>query len=114
MSGIVEKPGHAQAPSDYASVGTYLLTPDVFGYLDKGLRTLTKGQEFQVTSEVFEPMLRNGKQMYGYIVQNAKRYDTGTQLEYLKTLFAFAIQHDTLGPELRTFLGSQLTTDELG
>ena len=111
MSGIAEKPGRAQAPSDYASVGTYLLTPDIFGYLEQGLRALPKGKEFQVTSELIEPMLRDGKPMYGYIVQNAVRYDTGTQLEYLKTLFAFALRHDTLGPELREFVRGQLTAD---
>ena len=39
-SGIVEKPGKAQAPSNQASIGSFLLTPDIFDYLKKGLTNL--------------------------------------------------------------------------
>jgi UTP--glucose-1-phosphate uridylyltransferase len=113
MSGVAEKPGKANAPSDFANVGTYLLTPDIFGYLDQGLRNLQDGKEFLVTSDVFEPMLRDGLPFYGHIVRNSVRYDTGTQIEYLKTLFAFALRHDKLGAELREFLRTQLAEDAL-
>ena len=112
MSGIVEKPGRASAPSNFANVGTYLLTPEILDYLEPGLRNVQDGREFQVTSDVFEPMLRDGKMFYGHIVKNSQRYDTGTQVEYLKTLFAFALRHDDLGPELREFLREQLTNTE--
>jgi UTP--glucose-1-phosphate uridylyltransferase len=108
MSGIAEKPGRANAPSNFANAATYLFTSDVFTYLERGRQQLPEGAEFQVTSEVIDPMLRDGKPMYGYIVQNAQRYDTGTQLEYLKTLFAFALRHNGLGPELSSFLRTQL------
>jgi UTP--glucose-1-phosphate uridylyltransferase len=108
MSGISEKPGRANAPSSFANAATYLFTGDVFTYLERGHQALPEGVEFQITSEAIEPMLKDGKPMYGYIVQNASRFDTGTQLEYLKTLFSFALRHDKLGPELRAFLQSQL------
>jgi UTP--glucose-1-phosphate uridylyltransferase len=108
MSGITEKPGKANAPSHFANAATYLFTSDVFTYLNRGQQTLPDGVEFQITSEVIAPMLKDGKPMYGYIVQNAQRFDTGTQLEYLKTLFAFALQHESFGAELQEFLQSQL------
>jgi len=108
MSGIAEKPGRANAPSDFANAGSYLFTSEVFSYLEQGHQALPEGVEFQITSEAIEPMLKDGKVMYGYIIQNANRFDTGTQLEYLKTLFAFALRHDKLGPELREFIKSQL------
>jgi UTP--glucose-1-phosphate uridylyltransferase len=111
MSGIAEKPGRANAPSNYANAATYLFTSDVFTYLEQASTQLPEGAEFQVTSDAIDPMLRDGKPMYGYIVQNAQRFDTGTKLEYLKTLFAFALRHRELGTELRDFLRTQL--DEL-
>ena len=39
MSGIVEKPAYRDAPSNLASIGRYVLTPDIFDILGK----LTKG-----------------------------------------------------------------------
>jgi UTP--glucose-1-phosphate uridylyltransferase len=108
MSGIAEKPGRTNAPSNFANAATYLFTSDVFSYLEHGHQALPEGVEFQITSEAIEPMLKDGKPIYGYIVQNASRFDTGTQLEYLKTLFSFALRHDTLGPELRPFLKDEL------
>jgi UTP--glucose-1-phosphate uridylyltransferase len=108
MTNMLEKPRREEAPSDFASVGTYLLTPDVFGYITNGLQNLPEGKEFQITSEVFTPMLRDGKAIYSYIVKNAHRYDMGTSVEYLKTVFEFAMQHETVGPELRNFLKQRL------
>ena len=111
MNGIAEKPGRANAPSNFANVGTYLLTPEVFDYTYQGLNALSEGVEFQVTSDVFEPMLRDGKPMYGYMVQNATRYDTGTNIEYLKTVYQFALRNDSIREELRTFLLDQLSEE---
>jgi UTP--glucose-1-phosphate uridylyltransferase len=108
MTGVAEKPGRENAPSDFASVGGYLLTGEVFDYLEEGLRNLPAGKEFETTADLFVPMLRDNKPMYGYIIQNGVRYDTGTPLEYLKTLFSFALRHEELGPELRAYLRDQL------
>lgn len=112
MNGIAEKPGRANAPSNFANAGTYLFTSDVFTYLEHGRQALPEGVEFQITSEALEPMLREGKPMYAYTVQNAKRYDTGTPVEYLKTQFALALRDKQLGPELREFLQGQLAVDD--
>lgn len=48
MTSVAEKPGRANAPSDFASVGGYLFTPDIFNYLEQGLRDLPEGKEFYV------------------------------------------------------------------
>ena len=109
MTTIVEKPGKAHAPSDFASVGGYLFTPDVFNYIDSGLADLPQGKEFYVADSVIEPMLRDGKAFYGCEVQNSKRYDTGDKLEYLKTVVDFGLAHEELGPELRDYLKTKLT-----
>ena len=110
MSGIAEKPGREQAPSNFASTGTRLFADGkIFEYLERGLQNLPEGKEFQITSEAVEPMLKDGIPMYAYSIQNAKRYDTGTQIEYLKTLFSFALRHQDLGEELREYLRGELS-----
>jgi UTP--glucose-1-phosphate uridylyltransferase len=105
---IVEKPGPDNAPSDFATVGGYLFTPEVFGYLDKGLQNLQADTEFYVTSEVIAPMLVDGRPFYGCEIQG-KRYDTGDKLEYIKTVVDFALERDDIGPELRTYLKRKLS-----
>ncbi|HSX15339.1 MAG TPA: UTP--glucose-1-phosphate uridylyltransferase [Candidatus Saccharimonadales bacterium] len=109
MDAVVEKPGKAKAPSDFASVGGYLFTSDVFEYLEQGLRDLPDDKEFYVTDSLVEPMLRDGKAFYGCLIQDSKRYDTGDKLEYLKTVVDFGLAHDELGPELHEYLVKRLT-----
>lgn len=108
MTSIVEKPGKSMAPSDFAAVGGYLFTPDIFDYLDRGLARLPKGKEFYVTDSIIQPMLAEGKPFYGCVIQNSKRYDTGDKLEYLKTVLDFGLAHEELGPELRAYMEAQL------
>ncbi len=104
---IVEKPGKDNAPSDFAAVGGYLLTPAVFDYVEKGLESLPKDREFYLTDEVIEPMIKDGHDVYGAIIQG-KRYDTGDKLEYLKTVVDFALAHKDLGPGFEAYLRAKL------
>lgn len=105
---IVEKPGKDNAPSDFAAVGGYLLTPEVFPYLDRGLESLQEGREFYLTDEVIEPMIRDGHTVHGVIIEG-RRYDTGDKLEYLKTVVDFALGHDELGQEFEQYLRNRLS-----
>lgn len=104
---IVEKPGKDNAPSDFAAVGGYLLTPAVFDYLERGLANLSPDREFYLTDEVLEPMLKDGHSVFGTII-DGKRYDTGDKLEYLKTVVDFALLHDELSDEFEKYLRSRL------
>lgn len=105
---IVEKPGRDKAPSDFAGIGGYLLTPDVFEYLEKGSQNLEKGQEFYLTDAVLRPMMEDGKDVYGCLIKSEGRYDTGNPIDYLKTVFDFALQRDDIGPELAEHLRKKL------
>jgi UTP--glucose-1-phosphate uridylyltransferase len=108
MTSIVEKPGKSKAPSDFASVGGYLFTADIFNYLEQGLADLPEGKEFYVTDCIIDPMLQAGRPFYGAVIQNSRRYDTGDKLEYLKTVVDFGLAHDELGPELREYIERKL------
>jgi UTP--glucose-1-phosphate uridylyltransferase len=108
MTELVEKPGRAAAPSNFASVGGYLLTPDVLGFLEEARDNLPAGQEFYLTTYVLEPMIQAHKKFYGCKLTDACYYDTGNKLEYLKTVFDFAMQRPDVGPELTEYLRKKL------
>lgn len=109
VTGVVEKPGRANAPSNFASVGGHLLTPDVISYLEKGVRVLPAGKEFYMTDEVIQPMVADGHPFFGCEIKNSKRYDTGNKLDYLKTVIDFALERDDVGPELLEYLQQKLS-----
>lgn len=104
MNSIIEKPGKNSAPSNFASVGGFLFTPEILNYLEDGLANLPEGQEFYLTDNVIAPMLRDGHAFYGCLTKGSVRYDTGDKLGYLKTVVDFALADDEVGPELREHL----------
>lgn len=104
MSGIVEKPGKRKAPSNFGAVGGYLLTPDVFDYLEAGHQSLSPDQEFYLTDSVIQPMLADHKAFFGCEIKNSVRYDTGNKLDYLKATVAFALKHQDVKDEFLAYL----------
>lgn len=107
MTGVVEKPGQSSAPSNFATVGGYLLTPDVFDYIESGLANLQADKEFYVTDNLLDPMIKDGNKVYAQLIKG-KRYDTGDPLEYLKTVIDFALRDDELADALREHLTNRL------
>lgn len=103
MTGIIEKPGQAHAPSDFAAVGGYLFKPEIFNYIEEGLAGLKPGSEFYATDSLIAPMLKDGHDFYGYEVKGT-RYDTGDPLEYLKTVIDFGLLHKAYGTALKDYL----------
>jgi UTP--glucose-1-phosphate uridylyltransferase len=108
MDSIIEKPGKIDAPSDFASVGGYLLPPSVHKYLDDGLRNLPPGKEFYATDSIIQPMILDGKDFYGCEIANSRRYDTGDKMEYVKTVVDFALEREDMRDELLAFLKSKV------
>lgn len=104
MSQIVEKPGRAKAPSNLASVGGYLLTSDVFDYLEKAQAEYDGKKEFYLTTYVIEPMIEAGLDFYGCRLNGAKYHDTGNKLEYLKTVVDFALKRDDIKDEFCEYI----------
>lgn len=100
---FVEKPGKANAPSNLASVSGYLLTPDVFGYIDQAAAEFD-GQGELMLQPIMQKMIDDGKSVYAREITDGKFYDTGDKLEYLKTVIDFGLAHETLGEPLREYL----------
>jgi UTP--glucose-1-phosphate uridylyltransferase len=101
---IVEKPEPDQAPSDLATHGAYILTPDIFD----ALRTAKPGKGNEVWLIDGINALRQNHKIYACEVQNSKYYDTGNKLEYMKTTVDFALSHSEIGEEFRKYLKEKL------
>lgn len=96
---IIEKPSPAEAPSDQAVVGRYVLTPAIF---DK-LKTTGRGAggEIQLTDAIAE--LRRQEEIFAYSFEG-KRYDCGSKIGYLQATVEFALKHKELADEFRRYL----------
>jgi len=89
----VEKPTPAEAPSDLAAAGRYIITPEIFDILAR-LKP-GKGGEVRL-ADAFIEFLRF-RSLYGCII-DATRHDCGNKLGFLKAQIAYGLKH----PELRT------------
>ncbi len=108
VKSFVEKPGSAEAsPSGLASVSGYLFEPSLFKYLHEDLESLEEGTEF-IMQPAVQRMAADGHMVYGREIQNGAYYDTGNKLEYLKTVFDFALEREDIGPELSDYLRKKL------
>ncbi len=107
MTSILEKPGKAAAPSNLASVGGYLLTPDIYRYLESDFANFNGDGEFQLQPSM-RRMMNEGGKFYACELVNSHYYDTGNKLEYLKTVVDFALQHDDLREEFQAYLANRL------
>jgi UTP--glucose-1-phosphate uridylyltransferase len=99
---LLEKPTREEAPSNLAAHGCYILTPDIFPILDN-LKPGKSG-ELWLTDAIKE--LMKSRPVYACEVKNAKYYDTGNKLEYLKTVVEFALAHKDLNGDFRDYLRS--------
>ena len=107
ISSIIEKPGKHNAPSDLASVSSYLMPGTFLTYLEKAQETFIGDDEFKV-QPIMQAMINDGAHFYGCEIHNGTFYDTGDPLEYLKTVFDFGINDPELGPLLREHLTNRL------
>lgn len=104
ITDLVEKPAVADAPSNYAVIGRYVLDPAVFEVLRS--TKPGKGGEIQLTDALRQLATIPSEQGGGVrgLVFGGRRYDTGDRLSYLQAIIQLAVDRDDLGPDLRTWL----------
>lgn len=107
VSKFVEKPGKANAPSDLASVSGYLLTAEVFEYIDHAAEAFDGHGELMI-QPIIQNMINDGYGVFAREITNGTYYDTGDKLEYLKTVIDFGLDHPKLGPALREHLRNRV------
>ncbi len=99
---IVEKPKPAEAPSNLAVVGRYLLSPAIFEHLEKIGQGA--GGEIQLTDGIAALMQHEAVHAYTF---EGKRYDCGSKLGYLEATVEYGLRHPELGVAFSDYL-SQL------
>ncbi|MFC1653778.1 UTP--glucose-1-phosphate uridylyltransferase [Patescibacteria group bacterium] len=100
---IVEKPEPDEAPSDIATHGCYVLTPDIFEVLDK--QQPGTGGEYYLP-EAIDQLRAKGRDIYACEIEGGKYFDTGNKMEYMKTVVDFALRHPDINGEFRAYLKS--------
>ncbi len=103
ISGIVEKPKPAAAPSRLAVVGRYILTAGIFGHLQHVQKGA--GGEIQLTDGIAALLKEEPVLAYQF---HGTRYDCGSKLGYLQATLAFALKHPELGEGWDEVLRSQV------
>ncbi len=99
---IVEKPKPKEAPSNLAAHGAYILPPRIFDILAE--TPLGKGGELWLADAI--SALAKEQDVYAVEIEDAKYYDTGNKLEYLKTVVEFGLKHPDIGPDFAKFVKS--------
>ncbi|SEE94134.1 UTP--glucose-1-phosphate uridylyltransferase [Ruania alba] len=103
VTSMVEKPDPAEAPSNLAMIGRYVLAPEIFDVL----RTTEPGRggEIQLTDALQTMAQRSdtGGGVHGVIFRG-RRYDTGDRLDYLKAVVQLGSKHPELGEDFHAWL----------
>jgi UTP--glucose-1-phosphate uridylyltransferase len=99
ISRIVEKPKPAEAPSNLAVVGRYILTPRIFHHLEQVKPGA--GGEIQLTDGIAALMKEEQLLAYRY---DGVRYDCGSKLGYLHATMAFGLRHSEIGADFRKLM----------
>lgn len=96
---FVEKPAVADAPSDLAIIGRYLLTPEIFDILDN--QKPGKGNEIQLTDAI--DTLNQTQRVFAHEFKG-DRYDVGNKFGYVKTNVEYGLTHPEVKDELRAYI----------
>jgi UTP--glucose-1-phosphate uridylyltransferase len=96
---LVEKPPLAEAPSDLAIIGRYILTPDIFPALEATQSDRTG--EIQLTNGLRR--LLKSRPLFACRIDGT-RHDTGNKLGFLKAVVYFALRRQDLGKAFKDYL----------
>ncbi len=101
MSAMVEKPDPADAPSNLAITGRYILQPEIFTYLEK--QEPGAGNEIQLTDAMAGLMAISP---FFAVAFDGDPHDCGSKLGYFKAVCAYALDHEEIGEDARALLKS--------
>ncbi|MDK4213642.1 UTP--glucose-1-phosphate uridylyltransferase GalU [Staphylococcus warneri] len=96
---FVEKPKQGTAPSNLAIMGRYVLTPEIFDYLET--QEEGAGNEIQLTDAI--ERMNAESQVYAYDFEG-DRYDVGEKLGFVKTTIEYALKDEDMKDDLKAFI----------
>lgn len=104
VSNMFEKPDPAETDSRLAIMGRYVLTPEIFDELDKGI--IGAGGEIQLTDAILA-MKKDGNKVYAYDFKG-DRFDVGHKRGFVKANIDFALRSDEMRDEILSFMKEKL------
>jgi UTP--glucose-1-phosphate uridylyltransferase len=96
LTDLVEKPSPSEVRSDLATIGRYVLTPAIFGYLRA--TAPGKGSELQLSDAIADQLRQEA--VYG-VVYPGRRYDVGDKAGWLRATFELAMMRPDLKDSIR-------------
>lgn len=105
VNNFVEKPKPGTAPSNLAIMGRYVLTPEIFMFLEE--QEKGAGGEIQLTDAIQK--LNQIQRVFAYDFEG-KRYDVGEKFGFVKTTVEFALQHEDLHDDMIDYLKNLVST----
>ncbi|RFU62254.1 UTP--glucose-1-phosphate uridylyltransferase [Peribacillus saganii] len=108
LASVVEKPSAEMAPSNYAIMGRYILTPEIFSILE----TLPPGSggEIQLTDAIQK--LNEIENVLAYDFYG-KRYDVGDKFGFVKATIDFSLERPDLNPQVKKYLKELVNTEQI-
>lgn len=103
MSGMVEKPDPASAPSNLAITGRYILQPEIFNLLETTPRGA--GGEIQLTDAM--DALMKDQAFYAFEYEGVS-HDCGDKLSWLKANVTLGLKHPQFSKDFADFLKEQI------
>ncbi len=99
VSKFIEKPLPGTAPSQLAILGRYILTPEIFQFLEE--QEIGAGGEVQLTDAIQK--LNKIQDVYAYNFEG-KRYDVGEMTGFIRTTMEFALANEEYGAEIEQIM----------
>ncbi|GAA3638993.1 UTP--glucose-1-phosphate uridylyltransferase GalU [Lactobacillus hamsteri] len=107
---FVEKPAVKDAPSDFAIIGRYLLTPEIFDILEN--QKPGRGGEIQLTDAI--DTMNKTQRVFAHVF-DGQRHDVGNKEGYLETSIQYGLKHPQTRDALRKYiidLGKKLEKED--
>lgn len=103
MTGMVEKPPVADAPSNLKITGRYILQPEIFDLLEN--QGKGAGGEIQLTDAM--DRLMETQSFYAYEFEG-QDYDCGSKIGYFEAVLGYALDNDEIGDEAKAVAKAML------
>lgn len=102
ITALVEKPTAAEAPSNLAVIGRYVLRPEIFDIIDR--LEPGRGGEYQLTDALNILAAGRGERPVYGVIFRGRRYDTGDRADWIKANLLLGVDHQELGAELAEWI----------
>jgi UTP--glucose-1-phosphate uridylyltransferase len=106
IDSLVEKPSKEEAPSRFAIMGRYVLSPMIFDILAR----IPNGQddELQLTDAINELNKEQAVLAYNF---EGRRYDVGDKIGFIKATIDFALNRDDISEQVKSYIREVQTSE---